>query len=285
MHQARLVPVLIFISVLCVFCSACISVQDGDSGDGRIQVAVTLLPQAEFAEAVGGEHVEVMVMIPPGASPETYGPTPKDMMDLSGANLFIKVGSPLPYEENYLDRLTAAYPGLQIVDSSEGIEIIGGDPHIWTSPPNAAIMVQHTAEGLAFVDPDHSGEYFRNAGIYIARLEELDTEIEQMVRASSRRSFLVFHPSWGYFAREYGLKQIAIEVEGKEPSANHLREVIAEAEAAGIDQVLVSPQMSTRSAELVAQHLNGTVVYADPLARNYIENMRYVAHIITAEER
>jgi zinc transport system substrate-binding protein len=269
--------------VLSLLAAACITDEAAPSGgEDPIVIGVTILPLQEFVEAVGGDRVEVMAMVPPGANPATYEPTIDQFVWIGDARVYVKVGAPLPFETIYLDRLVAANPGMTIIDVSEGIAIVENDPHIWTSPQNAIRMVDTIERALEKIDPAHAAEYSRNAAIYREGLEALDEEIRTMVTAGNTTSFMVYHPAWGYFARDYGLTQIAVEREGKEPSAYQIQQLIDTAQTENISIVFASPQFSIRSAEVIAAQIDGRVVSADPLGVPYRENLLQFAAQVTA---
>lgn len=278
------IPLLLVICGLLALGSGCLSGPPDGGGEGTITVAVTILPQEEFVRAVGGEHVRVLVMVPPGASPATYEPTTAQLVALSSADLYVKVGSPLPFETVYLPRLLETNPSLVVVDSGEGIGIIDNDPHTWNAPSNAVIMVDRIATALAAFDPARGDEYLQNRDAYLAELAVLDADIRAMLEGREGRSFMVFHPAWGYFAREYDLVQIPIETEGKEPSPGQIAALIRQAEEEEITVIFVNPQMSTESAGVIAGQIGATLVPADPLARNYTENLRTFAEHIAGND-
>lgn len=272
-HRVWAVTAILMCGILGVF--GCSQKKD----DGKLQVVVSVLPQAEFAEAIGGEMVDVSVMIPPGGSPATYEPTPSQLRDLAQAKLYVRIGH-IPFERAWLDKILRANSHLTVVDTSEGIEIVDNDPHIWNSPRLVKIQVEHICQALIEVDPQHRSQYTGNKTAYLRALDELDMEIRKALGDPPQRAFLVFHPVWGYFARDYGLEQIAIEEEGKEPSASDIAHLIGTAKAKGIKVVFVQPQFSERHAEVVAQQLGGSLVEIDPLARDYRANLRQVAETI-----
>ena len=289
---------------------------DGD----RLVVAVSIVPQAGFVEAVGGDKVEVVVMVPPGASPHTYEVTPAQMVRLSEAKMYAKVGSPVEFELTSLGKLIAANPNMRVVDCSEGIQLLemdehdhhhddahehlhdedgehhhddddhehdddhgrehdhtGPDPHIWLSVRNAMLMVQNICAGLVEIDPANQAYYEQNCAAYLEQLGELDSEITEILSGVENRRFLVFHPAWGYFAYDYQLVQIAVEKGGKEPDIDYRIRLIQEAREHDIRVVFLSPQYPTRSAEVIADEIGGQVVLIDPLAKDFIANMRLVA--------
>ena len=181
-----------------------------------------------------------------------------------------------------MDRFEAINPNMLIVDGSDGIDLIpmsshsedGEDPHIWLSPINAKSMVENLMDGLTELDPENGSYYENNAAGYIAELGSLDASIYNFFSAVENPKFLSYHPAWGYFADRYSLEQIPIEEEGKEPTAYSLAKIIDQAVEEDIEVVLISPAFSTRAANQIAQEIGGVVVITDPLAENYIENIR-----------
>ncbi len=252
--------------------------------NGKIGVAVTVLPQQEFVKRVGGDKVDITVMVPPGASPHTYEVTPVQMAQLSRAKVYCKVGSPIEFELSWLDKLLAQNKNMLVVDCSKGIAVIksddpdepGMDPHVWTSPRNVKIMVQNICQGLSHIDPQNRQYYEQNRDSYLKDLDELDMELGDLLKGTVSHTFIVYHPAWGYFARDYGLQQLGIEQEGKEPKAAYMSRLINEARTQNIKVIFVSPEFDTKSAEAIAHEIGGQVVVIDPLAGDYLENMRKV---------
>ncbi len=248
-----------------------------NTGNGTLKVAVGIPPLAEFAEAVGGDQVQVTVILPAGADPHTFEPTPQEVVEIGGADLILSVGSHLPFE----DRLVQGFTGLQhppvVVNLSEDIVLIDRDPHDWLSPANARKMVNATTEALCSKDPAHCGVFQVHRNTYLSRLQEADGEIRATLSGARLRTFLVVHPAWGYFAREYDLTELAIQEEGKEPSAPELALLIQKARELGIRVVFVEPQFSSREADILAAQINGRVEEIDPLAGDYIDNLEQVA--------
>ena len=275
---------LILFVTLCVLLISCMPVSQ-QTGSDKIGVVVTVLPQEEFVESVGGDKVEVTVMVPPGASPHTYEVTPVQMARLSKAKVYFKVGSPIEFELTWLDKLIAQNKDMLVVDCKKGIELAqsadpdepGTDPHIWTSVRNVKIMVNNICQGLVQVDPTSKQYYEGNRDAYLEKLDALDAGIRAALDGAKQRTFIVYHPAWGYFARDYGLEQLGIEQEGKEPKAAYMTRLINQAKVKDIRVIFVSPEFDTRSAEAVAREINGRVVIIDPLAKDYVNNMRAIA--------
>jgi zinc transport system substrate-binding protein len=242
----------------------------------KIGVVVTILPQAEFVESVGGEKVTVTVMVPPGQDPHTYAPTFSQLVAVKQAKLYAEVGSGIDFELAYMDSIVQANRNMLVVDCSKGIELIENDPHIWLSPRNAKIMVENICDGLIQVDPQDRDYYIQNENEYLAKLDKLDTDISSNLTAITNRWFIVFHPAWAYFARDYNLTQLAIEIEGKTPSPKDIADVVQEAKEHSIKVVFASPEFDIRSAQTIAEAIGGRVALIDPLARDYINNLYQV---------
>ncbi len=154
------------------------------------------------------------------------------------------------------------------------------DPHVWLDPALVKIQAAHIRDGLSKVDPQNAQEYAANAAAFMQELDNLDSEIRSILSAlpENRRTFLVFHPSWGYFAKAYGLNQASIEVEGKEPSTRDMARIIALGKETGAKVVFVQPQFSEKSAKVIARQIGAQVVRLDPLAADWAENLRKAAH-------
>lgn len=264
----------------------------------KISVAVSILPQVEFVRNVGGDYVDIIEMVPPNSSPEIYEPTPGQMKQLSRAKAYFKIGTDLDFEINLMGKMTSINSHLLIVDCSKGIELLnmrdtekakenhGGhnnglrDPHIWNSVRNARIMIDNIAEGLIAIDSMHKSEYLKNAASYKTKLDSLDATILTMLKDSPKRTFIVLHPAWGYFARDYNLNELSIEAEGKEPSAADIKNLVNLAKAQTIRTVFASPQFNSESAKVVAREIGGKVEYIDPLNGQFLDNMGQIARKI-----
>jgi zinc transport system substrate-binding protein len=263
---------------------------------GPLQVAVSVPPQAYFVERIGGERVRVEVLIPPGASHETYAPSPRQMVAVSRARLYVEVGHPLfLVERQYIEPFLRGRPEIAVVNMSDGITFLhlpetrheaeehasaakqDTDLHVWLAPYTVKIAVQNIARALERIDPAHEAEYRGNLAQLDSDIDALDREVRGLLHGLTRRRFMVYHPAWGYFAREYGLQQVAIEMEGKEPSPVQLASLIKQARQEGMKVIFVEKGFATKNAELVAREIGGRVVELDPLARDWLANMRRVA--------
>jgi zinc transport system substrate-binding protein len=246
-----------------------------DSGS-RVQVWVSIVPQKYFVERIGGDRVEVEVMVEPGFSPATYEPKPSQVGKLAEADVYVRIR--VPFEEAWMSRIQAANENMQIVDQSNGIERIGDtDPHIWLSPRLAKVQAQNVYDGLVKVDPDGESVYRANLEAFLTDLDELDAEISATLSGLEVREFLVFHPAWSYFARDYDLEMIPVQIEGNDPSAAEMAELIEMARSRHIKVVFAQPEFSTRSAETIAREIGGRVLLISPLAPDWLENLQRVA--------
>lgn len=263
---------------------------DGQDESAPLQITVSIEPQAYFVERIAGERADITVMIPPGANPHTYEPRPEQMRALARSHAYFLIG--VGFEDVWIERIRDANPDMLVVDTAAGIERLPMeahghddeeqdegilDPHIWLSPRLVQIQAEHIYQALVELDPEHEAEYAANLQAFLADIEALDAEIRHTLENVSQRKFIVFHPSWAYFATDYGLEQIPIEVGGTEPSAADLAKVISLAQEEGIRVILAQPEFSTQAAETIAAEIGGRVQLVSPLARDWLENMRTVA--------
>jgi len=245
-----------------------------------LQITVSILPQHYFVERVGGEHVVVNVMVPPGEFPGTYEPKPEQVTALSVADAYISID--VPFERGWLERFQQANPDMRMVDTTQGIERRGDaerpDPHIWLSPRLVEEQARTIADALIALDPDHEADYTANLEAFLADLDTLSNETTATLATLENRKFIVFHPAWGYFAQDYDLEMIPIEVGGQEPSAAELATVIERAQEENISVVFAQPQFNPDSAQRIAEEIGGEVVLIDPLAPDWLANQYRVAN-------
>ena len=246
-----------------------------------LRASVSILPQAYFVERVAGDLATVQVMTPKGASPETYEPTPQQLVRLAQSRLFVKVGTPaFPVEKKYLQGALARNRALTVVDMSEGLPLIEEDPHVWTSPAAVRIAAQKIALALQGLDPAHRDAYRRNLETFLRDIAQLDRDIRGVLDGKKGRTFMVYHPAWGYYARDYGLTQLAVEEEGKPLSAAHIRRTVDLAKAKGIRAILVQRGFDAKGARAIARDIGGTVLETDPLERDWLSGMRQVTALL-----
>ncbi len=281
--QKSLITAVFTVLLLMAATAGCTDTDRQDGGE--IVVAVTIPPEQEFAERVGGDHVRVILLVPPGADPHTYELSPGILADVAGADMYAVVGSGIEFELIWQEKIAALNPDMLVVDSSRGIDLITGgdgdrgrpDPHIWTSPKNAKVMVGNIRDGLIAVDPENADDYRRNADVYLEELDALDAEVAGAFAESGVKTVMVLHSSWAYLARDYGFTEISIENEGKEPSPQRIEHLIRQAKDEQIQVIFASPEHSVRSAEVIADAIGGRVVTVSPLEEGYLMNTRHAA--------
>jgi len=277
---------------------------------GGMPVFVSIAPQEYFLQQIGGELVDIQVMVRPGADPHTYEPKPSQMVALAKAKIYFAIG--VPFEKTWLDKFSAASPEMLMVHTEKGIDKIpmathaphheaehhrepepgsaaesaghqahrhAGelDPHTWLSPPLVKIQARNILDALLAADPAHAAAYRANFAAFNAQLDAMDAEFKRIFAGKRGMKFMVFHPAWGYFAQAYDLQQVPVEVEGKDPKPAELMKLIEDARKDAIRVLFVQPQFSTRSADAIAKAIGGEVVFADPLAADWAANLRQVA--------
>lgn len=280
--------IIILISIFTILFLGCLN--NSTEKTEKIGVLVTIVPQIEMVESIGGEYVDVTVMVPEGKSPHSFEPTPEQMIKVVRAKAYFKVGSGVEFEHVHMETIFEHNPELKVFDCSEKIKVIsfnqhygqehfdetennqsydGTDPHIWTSPLNFKKMAEVVYNGLVEIDVIHKEDYNSSFQAYISKLDNFHSDVIDLLQPYSGKSFMVYHPSWGYFGDEYNLKQIAIEDEGKQPGPAGVAAIIKQAENESIKVIFVAPQYDTTSAETIASEIGGKVVFADPLMTDY----------------
>lgn len=291
MNVKRILVVLVFLTVAIALLYYYASEKPVINADnGKIGVIVSVGPELEFVKAVGGDKVDVTLMVPPGADPHIYEPLPNQLSQVSNAKIYVMVGTPIEFELNYMDKMRDMNHDMLVVNSSEGIVLIpntaehenSSDPHVWVSPKNAKIMVENIYQGLVKTDPNNTEYYTINRDAYLKQLDELDNNITRSIAGKENSQIIVYHPAWAYFCRDYNLQQIPIEYEGKEPTSQEIAYVIDLAKKYNIKVIFVEPQYSPKSAEVIASEINGKVLKVDDLAPDYIKNLNSVAETFSA---
>ncbi|RMG37050.1 MAG: ABC transporter substrate-binding protein [Gammaproteobacteria bacterium] len=260
-----------------------------------LSIAVSVPPLATLAREVGQGSVEAFSLLRPGDNPVTFAPTPRQMARLSSTDLYLLVG--VPFERAWIARIRALNPRMQLVDVRRGLPLlplVGHhhdqpveretqtlDPHVWTDPIAVIRMAENIRDALTRLDPQHTDDYSAGARKVRRAMLALDGEIRERLRGLETRAFLVFHPAWGYFARRYGLTQLAIEHEGKQAGAHWMTEVIEKARKAGIRLILIQPQFDQRLARQVARAIGGEVATVDPLDPDYAKQIARLATLLT----
>ncbi|NPA81057.1 MAG: zinc ABC transporter solute-binding protein [Epsilonproteobacteria bacterium] len=252
-----------------------------------VNVVVSIPPEKFFVKKIAKDLANVTVMLPPGASPATYSVKPAQLKALKDANVYFSIG--VPFEKAWLNKFVSVNPLMRVEDLAQDIKKIpmeegehegNLDPHVWLSPPLVILESRVILKTLISLDPKNADIYMKNYEKFVSELGSLDMKIMSILKDLKKREFIVFHPSFGYFAKAYNLTQIAIEREGKEPSAKYMQRVIKKAKELEIKRIFVEPQFPKRSAEYIAKKLKGEVVTIDPLAEDWEKNILKIARAI-----
>jgi zinc transport system substrate-binding protein len=250
---------------------------------------VSILPLKYFTDKIAGDSWRVEVTVPPGVGPETYSPTPKQIMLLGEAQAYFSIGY-LGFEQAWLENFRASNPQLQVFATSKRIDLIkdehhdgdhdhpqGVDPHIWSSPKTARLIARNIYDGMMQIDPQNGDTYQKNFNAIMTEIQKVDSTVTQILSNASSNKFIVFHPALGYFARDYGLEQLSIEFEGKVPSPKHLQKVIDAAKSSNIKLILIQKEFDKENAEIIARETGSKIVQIDPLDYNWPEQMIFIA--------
>ncbi len=267
------------------------------SSAAPLKVFVSIPPHQYLVERVGGDHVEVHVLIQPGQQPHSFEPTPRQVVELGSARIFFKAD--LQFEQRILGKIQETHKHLSIVDVTEGIEKRPitrhshheegqavddshadegePDPHVWLSPPLLKTQSRNIAEALQRIDPINKEDYAGNLKQLLDDIQRIHKTTKETLEPYKGEVFYVFHPAFGYFADAYGLEQRPVEIGGKAPTPKQLAEFIQKAKQEQAEIIFVQPQFDQRTAQTIADAINGSVVAMDPLEKNVLENIRKMA--------
>jgi len=264
--------------------------------NNQLTISVSILPQKYLIDRLTDSTIAVNVMVPPGTSPEMYEPSPVQMKEVSTSAVYFAVG-PLEFESTILPKIKELNPNILFVDLSKGINLIEGhnhreimgedehhtcyDPHIWTSSLEFKLMAIGTCIELCELFPDKKQKFEGNLVKLESDFNKLDSLMKMVVESATTKKFLIYHPALSYFARDYGLTQIAIEADGKNPSANQLTELVKVAKSENLKYVFIQSQFDSRNAEILAKEIDGEVLSIDPLGYDWLGNMYDLTNKLT----
>ena len=260
-----------------------------DKNTEGIQVFVSIPPQKDFVQRIGGDKVNVEVLIKPGQEPHTFEPTAKQIVRLGRGKLYFQIG--VPFEGRLVEKIHSMFPQLEIANTARGIKKRkmsghddhhheGTDPHIWLDPMLVKVQGANICQALKKTDPPNADYYEKNLQTFMGDLDRLNSDITAILAPVKGRTFFVFHPAFGYFADAYGLHQHPVEVEGKSPTMKQLEELIRNAKEHHAKVIFAEPQFSRSTAETVAKQIDARVETLDPLSEDYFANMRHIANEI-----
>lgn len=262
--------------------------------DNRPIVTVSIEPLRYVVEAVAGDKYQVKTLMPQGASPETYEPTPRQMVALGESQFVFRMGS-LGFEQTQLPRMMNSLPNVSLVDAAQGIPLIesshhhegeseSGDPHVWLSPQNLIVMANNVANTLSQYDKSNAAYYRRRTQRFEQQMKALDQELSQSLQGLKCRTFLIYHPALGYLAHQYGLQQLAVEHDGKEPSAAYMQQLISQCKKESVRVVFISKEHNGRSAERIAHELGAHVVTINPLDYDVPRQLKKIVDELTSKQ-
>ena len=278
---------IIAIATMLAACTA-----GGKQDSAKPVVAVSIEPQRYFIEQIAGDKVEVQTLVPKGAAPENYDLTPGQIVDLGRCQAYFVMGH-LAFERRWVDSYSDQHPHTNIVDMSQGITPIVSstphtghqkddipgmfvEPHTWMSVSNALTIAKNVCEGLCATDPENETYYEQRLDSLDKRLHRLDESIRATLETADS-TFLIYHPALSYFARDYGLTQVSIEREGKEPSPREMKDIIDRATAIGIRVLFIQPEYDDRAARTLTGETGTAIVKVNPLAYDWEKEMTAIA--------
>ncbi len=259
--------------------------------NGKQVITVTIEPQRYFTEAIAGDKFNVKCMVPKGSSPETYDPTPQQLVELDKSTAYLRIGF-IGFEQSWAKRLHENAKRLKVFDTSKGINLIfeagqvhgdhqhlgSADPHIWNSASSALIIAENTYKALAELDPNNEAYYAARRDSLLQEIKHTDRLIREELSGSDvSRAFMIYHPALSYYARDYSLHQIPIEESGKEPSPSYLKGLIDECRAENVRVIFIQPEFDKRNAEIIANETHTHIVPINPLNYNWHEEMIQIA--------
>jgi zinc transport system substrate-binding protein len=253
------------------------------------QITVSILPQKLFIEKIAGDKFQIHVMVPEGMNPETYSPSFQQMKGISQSKVYFKIGY-IDFEQASIDEIKSLNPEMKVIDTSTDIPLITGgkdcehsqhaggvDPHIWESPRMVKIQAKNIADAFIQIDPANKDFYITNLSKFQAELDSLDTDIAGLLKNCKGGKFIIFHPALAYLARDYGLEQIAMEFDGKNPSLAHMKEIVEAAKEQKIKTIFIQKQFDTEFAQSLAKEIDAQIVQIDPLQYNWVNHIRVTA--------
>jgi zinc transport system substrate-binding protein len=262
-------------------------------------VSVSILPQKYFVDQISGGLIKVNVLVPPGSSPHNYEVLPSQMKDLAKSKAWLQIGL-LTFEDAWKVKLAEINKDLVIVNCSEGIVTIAGskceeeghdhehegafDPHIWLSPAEVKIIADNTLKALKVAFPEHAEAFQANLARFITKIDSLSAQIDQKLAPLTNRNILIFHPALAYYARQFKLEQIPLELDGKEPSPKHMKDIVDLAHKQNIHVIFIQKEFDSAFAQQMAKEIDGEVIVIDPLDYNWEKQMFDITEKIAAQK-
>ena len=291
--------IFVIVFGILIISESCLNTSDSNESDQNKRLSVSIPPQKYFIEQIAGDKFKINVMIPPGANPVTYDPSPGKMKEISNSVAYIKIGH-LAFEKIWMDKFTSVNSDMKIIDQSKYTELIaadketnhhshaqssGVDPHIWTSPKAVKKQVKAIKEGLTEINPEHESFYNENYRVFLNNIDSLDSFIRTKLQGLKNESFMIFHPALSYYARDYGLNQISIEFEGKEPTPSKLKEIVDLARKEQIRTIFIQKQFNVDKAKTVAEEIGAKLEVINPLDSDWMLTIKDITEKIASQSK
>ncbi len=303
MKRSVLLPVSLILSVFLFSCS--------QKNEKEKIITVTIEPQRYFAQQLAGNLFEVVTMVPPGTNPETYDPSPVQMTQLARSAAYFRIGK-IGFEEVWMDKIQANNPGLRIFDNGENIQYVisavehdhgdqdhgehdhgshdqehahagGIDPHTWSSPPEAMIIAENMCNALIDLDKKNETIYRSNLAVLQNEINQTDSIVKSLLAHATHKAFLIYHPALTYLARDYGLTQHCIEIDGKEPSPEQMKNLVEMSRSEGVKIIFIQQEFDQKNAEVIAKETGCKLVVINPLSYNWSEETIKIAKALSDE--
>ncbi|QGY43822.1 zinc ABC transporter substrate-binding protein [Maribellus comscasis] len=284
--------ILIFTTAVLLFsCSS--SKKKSNEAEGKNVITVSILPEKTFVKRIAGDDFEVNVLIPPGASPAAYTLLPSQLKEIANSAIWFRMGY-IGFEYSWKDKIEQANKNMKVVDLSEGLDLIadeteqhgdhvhmnGVDPHIWLSPALVKKMAERIADELTILNPEKGPEYKVNYLKFVKEIDQLNIKIKNSLKDYQGKKVIVFHPSLSYYARDYGLEQYSLESGGKEPTPQHLKEVVDLAKKENIKVIYIQSEFDREHARVFAEEIGGEIIQISPLDPAWSDNLMEITQIL-----
>ena len=284
---------IIYLLVVVLALTSCGSNKNTKKKADAEMITVSILPQRTFVEKIAGDDFEVNVLIPPGSSPAAYTLLPSQLKDISNSAIWFRIGY-IGFEHSWKDKIAEANSNMKVVNVSEGLDLIadkieqhgdhvhidGVDPHVWLSPVIVKQIGERILNELIVLRPEKTTEYKANYMRFVKECDALNIELKNKLSPFAGRKFIVFHPSLSYYAREYGLDQYSLESGGKEPTPQHLKNVVDLAKKENIKVIYIQSEFDREHARVFAQEIGGDIIQVRPLNPDWAENLRNMTDIL-----
>ena len=282
---------VIIVIVILIFTSAALyylasKKTDNMDNNDKIGVVVSIGPQVEFVKAVGGDKVDITLMVPSNADPHTYEPLANQLSQVSNAKMYAELGTPIEFEVNYMDKIKAINPNMLILNTSQGIKLIPNsaenesttmDPHDYVDPKNAKIMVNNIYQGLVQIDPEDKDYFLKNRDSYLQQLDDLDKNTTKLLKGKQGTYILIYHPAFGYYAKDYNLTQVGAMINDEEPSPQRIAMMVNIAKQNNITVIYSEPQYDPKFMQSISSQIGAQVLNVNDLDEHYIRNMENIA--------